>query len=529
MWTKMARLAAAAGGSGRSAPEHEEAVPAASAGRNRSFFYLHGRARFIGGSCDRRDSAMMADLHAVRVRAGKWLARWLALVALSFLAAQPALAQSILRDAETESFFRDMARPMIEAAGLSPENVQVVLLQDNSINAFVAGGQIVYVNSGLIETADNANEVQGVVAHELGHITGGHVISGAQGQKAALSITLLSLLLGAAAMAMGGAEAGAGVMAAGQQAALGKYLAFSRTQESSADQAGSGFLRKAGVSGKGMMSFFKKLQNQEFRYALPQDDSFASDHPLTGDRMAALETLLKADPAWNKPPDKALDDRFQRIKAKLAGFVDDPKHTLNKYPETDHSIPARYARAYAWHKSAYPDKADAEADSLLKDRPDDPYFLELKGQILLESGKPKEALESLRKAVALAPDEPLIAATFGHALIATEDDANYAEAKKVLRAAVARDNTNPFAWYQLGIVYEHDGDHARAALATAERYNLEDDPQLALLSARDALAGIPKGSPDWLRAQDIAMVSRNEVDKDKKHKKGDDPDKAEGE
>ena len=204
-------------------------------------------------------------------RIANFLARLTMLIALSFAAVlHPAAAQSLLRDAETETLFNEMSRPLIEAAGLRPENVQVVLVGDRSINAFVAGGQIVYIHSGLITAADDVNEVQGVIAHELGHITGGHVITTGEGVKAATSVMLLSLLLGAAAMALGGGEAGAGIMAAGQQAALGKFLAFNRVQESAADQAGASFLTKAGISGKGSISFFKKLQNQEFRLAIRQ-------------------------------------------------------------------------------------------------------------------------------------------------------------------------------------------------------------------------------------------------------------------
>ena len=448
---------------------------------------------------------------------GSFFARLTMLVVLSFAAlAQPAAAQSILRDAESEMLFRDMSRPIIIAAGLRPENVQVVLINDKSINAFVAGGQIVYLHSGLITAADNANEVQGVIAHELGHITGGHVIRFNEGAKAATGIMLLSLLLGAAAMAAGAGDAGAGIMAAGQQAAMGKFLAFTRAQESSADAAGAKYLIDAGLSGKGSLSFFKKLQNQEFRYAIPQEDSYARTHPLSGERMAVLENVYSTAPTWTKPSDPALEERFQRVKAKLAGFVSEPKQTLARYPERDKSIPGRYARAYAWHKAAYPDKALAEVDSLLRDRPRDPYFLELKGQILLESGKPQEALQSLRQSVQLAPEQPLISALFGHALISTEEKSNFEEAKGVLRSAISRDNTNPFAWYQLGIVYNREGDDARAALATAERYNLEGRPQLALPNAELALRGIPTGTPDWIRAQDIAMVSRAAVEKEKR-------------
>ena len=462
----------------------------------------------------------MAEAIRMPPRRGNFIVRLIMLLTLSFTAVgQPAMAQSILRDAETEALFRDISRPLIEASGLRPQDVEFALIHDRSINAFVAGGQIVYIHSGLISAADNANEVQGVIAHELGHITGGHVIRFGEGAKVATGIMLLSLLLGVAAMAAGAGEAGAGILAAGQQAAMSKFLAFNRVQESSADQAGASFLTQAGISGRGSISFFKKLQNQEFRLAIPQEDSYARTHPLGGERIQALENIYKTDPAWDKKTDPALEDRFQRIKAKLAGFVEDPRTTLIRYPESNKSVPARYARAYAWHKSAYPDRALAEIDSLLNEKPHDAYFLELKGQVLLESGKPEEALASLRDAVARAPNEPLIAALFGHALIATEKPANFEEAKKVLRAAIARDNSNPFAWYQLGIVYDRDGDPGRAALATAERYNLQGVPRLALANAEHALRAIPTGSPDWLRAQDIAMVSRTAVSRE--GKKGD--------
>ena len=447
------------------------------------------------------------------------LFRWCLFLLLSVvLAAKPAMAQSILRDAETEALFQEMAAPIIKAGNLNPKNVRIVLINDDSINAFVATGQAVYFHSGLITSADNVNEVQGVMAHELGHITGGHAIRIHEGAKVATGIMLLSLLLGAAAMAAGSGEGGAGIMAAGQQAAMGKFLAFNRDQESSADQAGASFLNTAGISGKGMISFFKKLQNLEFRLAIPQEDSYARTHPLSGERMQALETNLKGAPNWSKPTDPRLEEKFQRVKAKLIGYVNDPRRTFVLYPETNRSLSARYARAYAWHKLAESEKATAELDGLLRDRPDDPYFLELKGQVLLESGRPAEALESLRQAVQRAPDQPLIASLLGHALIATEQPGNYEEAKRVLKIAISRDNTNPFAWYQLGMVYDHDGDTGRAALATAERYNLEGVPRLAMINAQMALQSIPSGTPDWLRAQDIALVSKAEVDKDKKNR-----------
>jgi predicted Zn-dependent protease len=307
---------------------------------------------------------------------------------------------------------------------------------------------------------------------------------------------------------------------AGQQMATGRFLAFSRDQESSADQAGATFLSRAGISGRGSLAFFRRLQQLEFRIVAPdQQDGYAQTHPLTVERIQALENRYQSDPAWNRPTDPALEERFQRVRAKLSGYVDDARQVLSRYPETNQSLPAHYARAYAWHRTGHPDEANAEADALLRARPHDPYFLELKGQILLEGGHPQEALGMLREAVQRAPDQPLIAALLGHALIATEDPANFEEAKRVLRLAVARDNDNPFAWYQLGIVYDREGDQPRAALATAERYNLEGNAKLALVNAEQAMGSIPSGSSDWLRAQDIAMVSKSEVDKAKKHGK----------
>ena len=459
--------------------------------------------------------------HDARGAFGALLRLALTLLALLAVAVRPAAAQSILRDAETEALLQDMMDPLTVAAGLQRGQVRVHLLGDRSINAFVAGSQDVYVFSGLIEAADTAEEVQGVLAHELGHITGGHIVRFSEGARAATGISLLSLLLGAAVMAAGGGEAGMGIMMAGQQAALGKCLAFTRVQESTADAAGSQYLSKAGISGRGSLAFFKKLQNLEFRYGIKQDDdqAYGRTHPMSGDRIQTLREVYVVDPAWEKPADPDIERRFQRVKAKLSGFVSEPERTLRKYPESDTSVPARYARAYAWHKSAYPQKALGEVEGLLQTDPNDPYFLELEGQILLESGRPQEALPALRKAVTNSRSQPLIAASLGHALIATEDPANFAEAEQVLKTAVALDNQNPFAWYQLGIVYANKGDQARAALASAERYQLQGgQSELALRNAEMAMQGLPQGSPDWIRAQDISLVARAEVERTRKRR-----------
>jgi predicted Zn-dependent protease len=453
--------------------------------------------------------------------ATKRLARsFMLALALVFAVARPAAAQSVLRDSETELLFRDMSKPLIEAAKLDPGSVKVVLVQDDEINAFVATGQVVYIHSGLIAAADNANQLQAVIAHELGHVAGGHAIRMYEGAGAATKISILSLVLAAAAAAAGAGDAAMGVLMAGQQAAQGTFLSFTRAQESSADLAGAAYLSKAGVNGKGSLDFFKKLGNQEFRLAIPQEDSYARTHPLSSERIASLEQIYRADPAWTRPTDPALEARFQRVKAKLLGYIN-PRRATVVYPESDQSVPALFARAYAYHRGAYPDKAASETAALLRASPDDPFFLELKGQILLEGGNPRDAIAPLQRAVSLAPDQPMIAVMLGHALIATDNQANFAQAKQVLKNAVNRDNDNPFAWYQLGIVYDREGDRARANLATAERQNLEGETKLALAAARSAMMELKNGTPDYLRAQDIAMVSETQLKKDKRRKRDD--------
>lgn len=440
------------------------------------------------------------------------------IAAVSLLAAsvQPAAAQSILRDAETEQLLQDMVDPLAEAAGLGAGAVEVVLIDDNSINAFVAGGQRIYVHTGLIATADTANEVQGVLAHELGHITGGHVIRYGEGAGNALRITLLSTLAGIAAALAGGGEAAMGVMALGQQMAMGSFLAFTRTQEASADAAGAQYLSGAGLSGRGSLEFFRKLQNYEFRRGISQSDEmeYARTHPLSGTRIATLRADYEDDPAWSAPDDPTIQERFVRIKAKLFGFQATPERTLNAFPPYMTGIPARYARAYAYNKDARIDLALAEVDAMLAAEPDNPYFLELKGQILLESGRPLEALAPLRRSVDLTGSDPLIAPMLGHALLATEDPSYLPEAEAVLRAAVGRDRENPFAWYQLGVVYGQRGDIPRAQLASAEQQIMSGNPRAAMSNARAAEQGLPTGSPDWIRAQDVAMQARDLIERE---------------
>ncbi len=436
-------------------------------------------------------------------------------LALALLTVRPVWAQSILRDAETEAFLREISDPIFVAAGLSPDNVHMYLLHANSINAFVTGGQNIFIHSGLIMAADNANQLTGVIAHETGHISGGHLarVGEAAGVMGATSI--LSMVLGAAAMVAGSADAGIGIMMAGQSVAQRQFLAYSRVQESAADQAGANFLADIGVSGEGMIQFFGKLRNQEI-LAQVRQDPYVRSHPLNRDRMQALEVAVTHSPAYKKPTDPALEEKFQRLKAKIVGYLNEPKQTLRKYPLSDTSASARYARVYAYHKALEWDLALAETDALLKLEPENPYFYEIKGQILFENGKVHEALPIFRQAMEFAPHEPLIATAYGQAMVSLEDKDMMAKAVPILERAVREDKNNSFAWFNLAKAYSWLGREADASLATAERFYVSGRAMQAVYHARQALEGFKEGTPEWLRAQDILYVSEDAADRQRR-------------
>ncbi len=433
------------------------------------------------------------------------------MIALSFsLAARPALAQSILRDAETEIFLEEISAPLAKAAGLAPDALEIVLVHDANINAFVAGGQRIYIHTGLIEAAGSANELQGVIAHELGHIEGGHVIRSEEGSRPAMAIMLLSMLAGIGAAAAGAPDAAVAGVALGQSLAIQSFFRYSQGQESTADASGARYLSAAGITGRGSVEFFKKLQNYEFRLGRTSENNYATTHPLTSNRILVLDDAYRADPAWDAPLNPKWEADFVLLKAKLMGYVQAPSKIFAQYPPSDQSRPALYARAYAYQRSQDSASAIIEAQKLVDWEPSNPFFQELLGQLLLESGKAQEALFPLRKATGLSRTQPLIAGLFGHALVATEQESNYAEAEQVLRSSVARDPENPDAWLQLGIIYHARGDDARAALAGAERHYITGDPGLAYRDAQEAMRALPEYSPDWIRAQDISLLAEEE-------------------
>jgi predicted Zn-dependent protease len=423
---------------------------------------------------------------------------------------------SFVRDAETEAIIRRIALPIFEAAGLSPGAVQVFLINDRQINAFVAGGQRIFIFTGLLLRAQTLNQVAGVLAHETGHIAGGHLVRSEEAIRQATALQIAGLLLGIAAAAAGGGGAGMGLVMGGQSMAQRSFLAFSRTQESSADQAAIGFLGKAGESPEGLVQFLKILGTEE-SVMVGRQDPYLRSHPVSADRIAALESRVALGRARDPARDKALNDEFLRVQAKLFAFTEPLTQTLRRYPATDLSVPARYARAVAYYRVADLNRALPEIDGLLKDEPKNPYFLELKGQMLLESGRINEAEPPLAEAVRLAPTEPLLQLMLGQILVEKGDIPDLGRAVDVLKQVTAREPENPDAWRLLSQAYGRQDKIGEASAAAAEWYYQSGDNKGAKLQADRAIRLLPEGSPGWMRANDIANDVSNQRDDKKKN------------
>jgi predicted Zn-dependent protease len=418
---------------------------------------------------------------------------------------------SIIRDAEIERDIKIYATPIWRAAGLDPDNVRVHLVNDNSINAFVAAGQRIFVFTGMLKVAEDPLQVIGVLAHETGHITGGHLARFQDGLKGASTLSILSLVLGAAAMAAGAPAAGAAILGSGGEFATRSFLIYSRTQESAADQAGLTFLTAAGESGSGLISFFEYLGDQES--LMPENkDPYVRSHPMTQERIDRLRSDAEKSPFWDKPARPEDVERLKRIKAKLIGFLEHPTIVFQTYPLSDKSAYARYARAIAYHRQALETQAMAEVDSLLAEKPNDPYYLELKAQILFESGRIAESIPPYRLAVEAAPYEPLIRVSLAQSLLAKEDKSLADEAIANLVAANGMENDNGFSWHQLALAYTIKEDVPMAALAAAERYTVSGEAPQAARQAKIAVDELKPQSPEWFRAQDLYMLARNAVE-----------------
>jgi|TARA_R110000764_G_scaffold53198_6_gene115695 predicted Zn-dependent protease len=418
-----------------------------------------------------------------------------------------AQGRSFIRDTEIEETLRMYATPIFQAAGLDANGVSVYIVSDNSLNAFVAGGQKLFINTGLLLKADTPEQVMGVMAHETGHIAGGHLSRIHDQLRNASAISILSTLAGVAAgVAAGRSDVGTAAILGGQNVAQRNFLAYSRTQESSADQAGVKFLTDVGISSRGMLDFMKKLEGQELLSTASQDPYLRS-HPLTTERVDFLANFVANSDLKDKKVSPELYERHARMRAKLYAFTNHIQNTLRTYPETDTSIAARYARAIAYYRDSQLDPALEIIKGLIADEPENPYFEELEGQVLLEFGRAADAVPPLQKSVDLSGGAPLIRLLLAHAMIETGDPAMLEPAKANLIGVLSRERGNSSAWRFRAIVESRLGNEGEASLSQAEYSLLSGDRQAASYHAVQAERKLEKGTATWLRSQDILQAT----------------------
>ena len=448
------------------------------------------------------------------------------------LFATPALAQApdieIVRDAEIEDTLHYFARPIFLAARLKPDDVRIILVQSEEINAFVAGGMNMFIFTRLILMTDTPQQLIGVMAHETGHIAGGHLARRGEGEENATILSILATVMGvAASVGSRGAGAGAGgAMEGGQAIGMASLLAFSRTQEASADQAGITFLERSGMSPVGLYEFLGKLAGQE---ALPENRQveYTRTHPLTGDRIAAVKYATDRWGTVDKKDLPEMQSRYDRMKAKLLGYLQ-PSAALRKFGKHEASIAGRYGRAYALYRSNQAGPAMELMDQLIKEEPENPYFHEFKGQMLFETGQVKDSVAPYLQAVKYAPKSGLIEEEAAHSIVEADSGDND-QAISLLTDAARSESDDPFIYHLLATVYGRQHNMGAVHLNLAEEALLDQKTGLARREAHMAMNLTPVGSHDYLRAQDIIdsskpLKSDGSIDesREKKQDKGDD-------
>ena len=434
---------------------------------------------------------------------------------------ESALAQGIdvVRDAEIERVLRAYEDPILVAAGIDPHSVKVYLINDPEINAFATQSPVpgeaesIFVNTGTFLQLKTPNQVIGILAHETGHIAGGHIVRDSSAIRKAAIPMLLGIALGAAAVAMGGGEAGMGIMALGQQAAQAQFFQFSRAQEGTADQMGQKYLRATHQSGRGMLEVFNKFAGMEAEITYGHNEPLITDHPLSRERIDLLQQLVENSPYKDVKDSPQTVREFQLIQAKLAGFLNRVSTVLQRYPPSDTSEEAHYARAIAYFRQPDMKNAVAEANTLVKLDSKNPFFWEVLGQIFVEMSQPQNGILPYQKAADLAPDEPLLRLDLAAAQIATGKPQFAKPALDNLKIVLRQENNNTFAWYEAAQAYSDAGNEPMANLSTAELNYATGDFPAAGHFATLAQHKLAAGSPDWQRATDILAISAANSDR----------------
>ena len=436
-----------------------------------------------------------------------------ALVLVMPLAITPAAAQQqirIIRDAEIETMIRDFATPLFKAAGIQ-YRPKVYIVSDRAFNAFVIEDGSIFVNYGTLIEVEDANQLKAVLAHEIGHVAGGHLSRIREQMSINATLQVLAIVLGAgasfASSAAGGPRIGglaSAFILASQSVGQNALMAYRRSEESAADAAALKFLERTGQSGHGLVGVLEYLKaEQSAGYS-----AYVRTHPDAGQRVNQVESAARALPHWSNSGSSRDDQRLAMARAKVVGFLESRATVVNSYPNSDKSLPARYARIITAYQAGAGLSAIPVMANLVSAQPSNPYFQELLGQMYVETGNPQKAVGPLSRAVQLAPDEPLIRVLYAHALIGTKNAKNVNEAILQLKRAALEDSDSVLAYMLMSRAYAALGRNGEANLAAAEAALGRGEKGTALGLARKAQENLTQGSPEWLRADDILSLTR---------------------
>lgn len=426
-------------------------------------------------------------------------------LAVAVMAVQ-AHAQSLIRDTEIEETLREWTDPILEVAGLQPNDVGLYIINDPSLNAFVANGQRIHLHTGLLIAAETPGQIKGVIGHETCHIACGHTVSRSRAASVSSRPALVSIGLGILAIAAGAGDAGAALIASSQQFAALNFFRHTRAEEAAADQAAVAYLAALGESPSGIVEFFENYRYQEVMSEARRYPYFRA-HPLASDRIRTARNMAEETGLMDVPPTPRAQLQFEMMQAKLIGFLQTPRQVLRKYPPGDNSAPARYARSISAMQAADINTALREIDGLIAEQPDNPYFHEQKGQILFENGEVAASVEPYVRANELMPDQALLLIGLARSLIARDEPGDLEAGEEALRDALIAERDNAFAWHQLAIALEKQGRTAEAQLATAESaYNVGDLPRANAFAGR-AIQDLTRQTPLYHRASDILAIT----------------------
>lgn len=441
----------------------------------------------------------------------KWLMRRfilpLAILAYSSVQAQ---AISLISDEESEIFLQKITQPLFKAAGIPYNRNKVFIVNDNSLNAFVSDGNSLFIHTGTLTSASSPEEISGVIAHETGHIMGGHIIRQKLKNESLQQASLASMLLaGTTAAVTGRGDVAMAIALGGQSSTLSNYMQYRTEQERSADESAVKLLNATKQSPQGMLKFMKRISQRNDLSGIEETPYFRT-HPVTRERINFME---KATAQSDYQPGQKNLDEFLRIKAKLLAFLETPEQTFRRYPLSNSSVPARYAQAIAYFKQLDINNALKKINALIKEEPDNPFFHELKGQIYLETGKIKPAKQEYQTALAKLPGSPLLQLSLAQAILEdapTPDDLK--KAVSLLNQANIKQPT-PMGWLLLSRAFEASGNTAYSSYAAAE-YSLSIGmPDVAQRQADNAQKHLKNDKKLKLKIDDLQSRLKEQTKK----------------